>query len=182
MSDKEDFINYGDLIDDAMHVIVKRALEIVVSEGLPADHHFFISFLTHYPGVQISDLLKNKYPEEMTIVLQYQFQDLFVDDVGFGVTLSFDNIKENLVIPFAALSAFADPSVKFGLQFRHLMDELDDDMLVPDIDDMSDSLDLLDNVSGDLLSGSSDKSASGSKKGKADNNVIALDNFRKKPQ
>lgn len=113
-------INYGALIDKAMHYIVKEALQIVTESGLPGNHHFFISFLTHYPGVVISERLRKKYPEEMTIVLQYQFEELAVTENAFSVVLSFDNIKERIVIPFMALSAFADPSVKFGLQFRHL--------------------------------------------------------------
>lgn len=176
---QDEFINYGQLIDDAMHIIVKRALEIVVSEGLPGDHHFFISFLTDYPGVQISQALKQKYPEEMTIVLQYQFQDLYVDDNGFGVTLSFNNVNENLVIPFGALTAFADPSVKFGLQFRHMMEDVDDDMLVPDIDDIAEPMSLLDDMDDDIFA--TNPAASTNKDTKGDN-VIALDNFRKKPK
>lgn len=117
-----EYIDYGRLIDDAMHIIVKKALEFVCKNGLPGNHHFFISFLTNYPGVSISPNLKNKYPEEMTIVLQHQFENLIVEEKNFSVRLSFDNVKETIKIPFEALVAFADPGVKFGLQFRHLDD------------------------------------------------------------
>ncbi|MFN7038969.1 MAG: SspB family protein [Alphaproteobacteria bacterium] len=132
-------INYAALIDEAMHIIVKKSLQIAVGNRLPGDHHFFISFITDFPGVTISERLKKKYPKEMTIVLQFQFENLIVNDHEFSVILSFDNIKEEIVIPFMALTAFADPSVKFGLQFRHIdenpeinEDELDTKEIYPE--------------------------------------------------
>lgn len=115
-----DIIDYGKLVDDAMHIIVSKVLKIVQEKGLPGNHHFFISFVTKYPGVKISKTLLNKYPREMTIVLQYQFQDLTTDSKGFGVSLSFNGIKESIYIPYAAITTFADPSVQFGLQFREV--------------------------------------------------------------
>jgi uncharacterized protein len=115
----KDIIDYTALVDDAMHMIVKKSLEIFAGKESLGDHHFFISFVTKYPGVIISEKLHNKYPYEMTIVLQYQFESLIIKDDSFSVSLSFGNEEEKLVIPFAALTAFADPSVKFGLQFRH---------------------------------------------------------------
>ena len=124
---KKNIIDYSVLVDDAMHFIVKKSLEIFAKNNLDGDHHFFISFITKYPGVSISEKLHNKYPYEMTIVLQYQFEDLFINDNGFSVSLSFDNQQEKIVIPFAALTAFADPSVKFGLQFRHIDEEVQND-------------------------------------------------------
>jgi hypothetical protein len=87
---------------------------------MPGEHHFFISFLTKFPGVILSEKLKNRYPHEMTIVLQFQFEELIVEEKSFSVCLSFDNVKEKITIPFVAITAFADPSVKFGLQFRHV--------------------------------------------------------------
>lgn len=117
---KKNIIDYSALVDDAMHFIVKKSLEIFAKNNLDSDHHFFISFVTKYPGVSISEKLHNKYPYEMTIVLQYQFENLIINDTGFSVCLSFDNQQEKIVVPFAALTAFADPSVKFGLQFRHV--------------------------------------------------------------
>ncbi|MCD6035996.1 MAG: hypothetical protein K0R63_1737 [Rickettsiales bacterium] len=169
---QDDFINYGELIDDAMHIIVKRALEIVREQGLPGDHHFFISFLTHYPGVQMSRSLKDKYPEEMTIVLQYQFENLIVTDEGFGITLSFDNIKERLEVPFAALTAFADPSVKFGLQFRHIEEDEAEGEEIP-------VAEVRDFVSPDAGAVVGSQAHTG-KKPSAGDNIIALDAFRKK--
>lgn len=118
MSTKE-VIDYGLLIDEAMQAIVKKALLIVEKQGLPNEHHFYITFDTEYEGVMIPDTLHKRYPEEMTIVLQHQFWDLEVEEDRFSVVLSFDNVRHSLVVPFSALTAFADPSVKFGLQFRH---------------------------------------------------------------
>lgn len=109
-----------------MHIIVKRALGHIKNGALPGKHHFFISFLTVHPDVKLPKHLKEKYPDEMTIVLQHQFEELKIDDAGFSVVLSFDNIKEKIVIPFAALIAFADPSVKFGLQFSHISEKQGD--------------------------------------------------------
>ncbi len=113
-------IDYSVLVDDAMHFIVKKSLQLFAESDNHGEHHFFISFITKYPGVTISEKLHNKYPYEMTIVLQHQFENLEVNDDQFSVFLSFDNQKEKIIIPFAALTAFADPSVKFGLQFRHI--------------------------------------------------------------
>jgi hypothetical protein len=114
-----ELINYSDLVDEAMHGIVKKSLKIFSLTENIGDHHFFISFATHCPGVVLSEKLRSRYPEEMTVVLQYQFENLVVDNDKFAVTLSFDNVKERIEIPFKALTAFADPSVKFGLQFKH---------------------------------------------------------------
>lgn len=112
-------LDYSTMIDDAMRGVVRIALQKVLKHGLPSDHHFFISFNTNYTGTKISPQLHQRFPEEMTIVLQHQFWDLQVHDDYFSVMLSFNNIPEKLVIPYAALIAFADPSVKFGLQFHH---------------------------------------------------------------
>lgn len=117
---KSDSIDYGRLVDEAMHVIVFKVLKRVEEEGLPGDHHFFISFLTKHKGVKISSQLAYKYPNEMTVVLQHQYQDLKVDAKGFGITLSFNGRKDNLYIPYCAVTSFADPSVQFGLQFREI--------------------------------------------------------------
>lgn len=119
---KKSLIDYSELVDDAMHLIVKKSLQLFAESDLRGDHHFFISFITKYPGVIISDKLRQKYPYEMTIVLQHQFEDLIIEDDYFTVVLSFDNLPEKVVVPFASLTAFADPSVKFGLQFRHIDD------------------------------------------------------------
>lgn len=113
-----DTIDYPGLIDAAMRNVVREALLHVDKFGLPGDHHFFISFQTNYPGVSISPQLKSRYPDEITIVVQHQYWDLKITDKLFSIMLSFNNIPEKLVVPFDALTAFADPSIKFGLQFH----------------------------------------------------------------
>lgn len=111
-------IDYPGMIDTAMRHVVRDALHHVDKFGLPGEHHFFISFQTNYPGVSISPQLKARYPEEITIVVQHQYWDLKITDSQFSIMLSFNNIPEKLVVPFDALTAFADPSIKFGLQFH----------------------------------------------------------------
>ncbi len=110
--------NYPVLVDEAMRGVVRQVLRHANADGLPENHHFYISFNTQYPGVSISPQLRERYPEEMTIVIQHQFWDLEVHQAIFSIMLSFNNIPEKLVIPFDALTAFADPSVRFGLQFH----------------------------------------------------------------
>jgi hypothetical protein len=113
----KDQIHYPILIDHAMRGVVRDVLRRVQSTGLPGDHHFYISYSTLHPGVKMSEQLRAKYPKEITIVIQHQFWDFKVDDMQFHVTLSFGGAPEKLTIPFAALTGFADPSIKFGLQF-----------------------------------------------------------------
>ena len=113
----KDYFRYDLKVQDALRGLVRDILIEVAEEGLPGEHHFFISFSTTAPGVQISDRFREQYPEEMTIVLQHQFWGLKIDQDGFEVELSFDNISEKLEIPFAALTGFMDPSTQFGLQF-----------------------------------------------------------------
>jgi hypothetical protein len=106
------------MVEDALRGVVRAALEHTIEHGLSGDHHFYLTFRTQAPGVVMPDFLRERYPEEITIVLQHQFWDLTVDDEAFGVSLSFDNQLAELSVPLAALSAFVDPSVKFGLQFN----------------------------------------------------------------
>ncbi|OYX88984.1 MAG: Stringent starvation protein B [Azorhizobium sp. 32-67-21] len=113
-----DQIRYDLLAQDALRGVVRRVLTDVARDGLPGEHHFFIAFDTRVPGVRLSTRMREKYPEEMTIVLQHQFWDLLVTDYGFEVGLSFGGVPERLLVPFAALKGFFDPSVKFGLQFE----------------------------------------------------------------
>lgn len=110
-------IDYAKLQQEAMRGVVRAVLQRIVKTGLPGEHHFYISFLTQAPGVILSKRLKEKYPTEMTIVLQHRFWDLIVSDDRFEVKLTFDGIPERLVVPFAALKVFIDPSVRYGLQF-----------------------------------------------------------------
>ena len=118
-----DLIRYDLLVQDALRAVVRRVLTDVVRDGLPGDHHLYISFDTRAPGVRVSTRLKEKYPEEMTIVLQHQFWDLLVTEPFFEVGLSFNGIPERLHVPFDALKGFFDPSVKFGLQFEPTAEE-----------------------------------------------------------
>jgi hypothetical protein len=111
-------IDYDLLQQDAMRGIVRAALRITAETGeLPGDHHFYISFMTQAPGVILSKRLREKYPQEMTIVLQHRFWDLIVTDQRFEVKLTFDGIPERLVVPYTAIKVFMDPSIRFGLQF-----------------------------------------------------------------
>lgn len=111
-------IHYSEMIDVAMRGVVRDVLKNVQKRGLPGEHHFFLTFRTDHPGTRISDTLKNRYPREMTIVLQHQFWDFRVEEDRFFATLSFGGVPEKLEIPFVALTGFADPSVKFGLQLQ----------------------------------------------------------------
>ncbi len=112
-------IDYEALAQDAMRGVIRAVLTRVAKDSaLPGDHHFYISFDTQAPGVSLSKRLKEKYPHEMTIVLQHRFWDLSVTDERFEVKLTFDGIPERLVVPFAAIKVFFDPSVRYGLQFE----------------------------------------------------------------
>jgi hypothetical protein len=113
----EDLYAYDEMVETALKGVVREALQRAARHGLRGGHHFYITFRTGAPGVTIPAYLRAKYPHEMTIVLQHQFWDLDVGEQGFAVTLSFQSRMERLSIPFAAVTAFADPSVQFGLQF-----------------------------------------------------------------
>ena len=114
----QDLFDYPTMVETALRGVVREVLLRTAREGLRGDHHFYLSFRTDLPGAALPDSLRAKYPEEMTIVLQHQFRGLEVRDQEFTVTLSFQGRPEQLTIPFAAVTSFADPSVKFGLQFE----------------------------------------------------------------
>lgn len=164
MTDEDDVLRYDKMVESALRGVVKRSIEDVIKHGLPGDHHFYITFMTDYPGVEIPDYLRDRYPGEMTIVLQYQFSDLTVNDERLTVTLSFNNVPERLVVPLSAVSIFADPSVNFALQFQPMDEELDEFNLPLDDDDGN---------------GDDDGSGGGKKSGKK-GEVVSLDQFRKK--
>ena len=155
----EDLLRYDLMIEAALRAVVRQTLEKVIKNGLPGEHHFYITFLTDHPGVEIPAHLKEQYPHEMTIVLQYQFFGLRVNDDGFSVMLSFNNIRERLAIPFAAITTFADPSVNFALQFQSADDEGDEE--------------------GDTAGQTKDGETTPPKEEKR-GEVISLDSFRKK--
>ena len=120
----QDQIRYDILAQEALRGVMRKVLSEVARAGLPGNHHFFITFLTKFPGVRISSRLREKYPEQMTIVLQYQYWDLTVTDSGFSVGLSFSDIPEKLEIPYAAVRGFYDPSVNFELEFDVRMEDI----------------------------------------------------------
>jgi len=119
-------IDYGNLMHDAMRRLIRQVLADVADHGLPGAHHFFISFDTGHPDVEIADWLSDRFPDDMTIVIQHWFDKLKVDDEGFAITLNFGNTPEPMYIPYDAIRTFVDPSVEFGLRFES-QDETDDD-------------------------------------------------------
>lgn len=158
----EDQLHYPVLIDHAMRGVVRDVLRRVQSTGLPGNHHFYISYSTLHPGVKMSEQLRMKYPKEITIVIQHQFWDFKVEDNQFHVTLSFGGTPEKLVVPFAALTAFADPSIKFGLQFKPAAIFEADMMEIEDIGEFEKNI-----------------SPTAADEGSGDK-IISLDSFRKK--
>ena len=164
-------LRYDEMVENALRGVVSQALRHVLEYGLHGDHHFYITFHTDFPGVRIPKRLKERYPEEITIVLQHQFWDLLVGEEHFEVTLSFDKKSELLVVPFAAISAFADPSVKFGLQFA--VEEIEED------EDSAEALRLAvdDAVADSELEDEAKNDSAPAHTGSAE--VITLDAFRK---
>ncbi|MCZ8376859.1 MAG: ClpXP protease specificity-enhancing factor SspB [Beijerinckiaceae bacterium] len=116
-SPSEDLIRYDVMVQEALLGVVRKVLQDAAKSGLPGEHHFYITFRSQAPGVRLSTRLREKYPEEMTIVLQHQFWDLIVGDHNFEVGLSFGGVPERLLVPYEALTGFYDPSVQFGLKF-----------------------------------------------------------------
>lgn len=123
---QNDIINYEELVQTAIRKVMRNVLADVAKNGLPGKHHFYIDFMTNYPGVQIPEFLREDYPEDMTIVLQHEYWDLEVHDNFFSVTLSFDNADERIVVPFDAVIKFVDPSVNFGLEFTPSLDSYEE--------------------------------------------------------
>lgn len=157
MSDM-DKIDYDHLVEDALRAVPKKVLKKAEKSGLPGEHYFYITFKTQHPDVVLPDHLRATHPEEMTIVIQYQFRDLEVDKRCFSVTLSFNNIEQRLTVPFESIISFADPHAKFGLQFT-----------APNVDALSTASDLPSSIDEDEDNEPAEE-----------NNVVALDAFRKK--
>ncbi len=155
----EDYFKYSLRAQNALRQVVRDVLQETAKNGLPGEHHFYLSFVTTAPGVVLSDALKNQHPDEMTIVLQNQYEDLNVLDDHFTVRLSFNHKPETLIIPFEALSRFYDPAVSFGLIFDDfegddeeetdflsaedgetisMLDELREDMFMMDMNNQND--------------------------------------------
>jgi len=119
----KDLLRYDKMVEAALRGVVREALARTAAKGLPGAHHFYITFRTGFPGLALPDYLSRQYPNEMTVVLEHQFWDLEVSEDRFAVTLSFQNKPERLVIPFEAITAFADPAFKFGLQSQATLGE-----------------------------------------------------------
>ena len=123
-----DTLDYGSLMHRAMRGLIFDVLEQVRDHGLPGNHHFFITFDTTHPDVQLADWLKDRYPAEMTVVIQHWFDNLVVREDGFSITLNFGDQPEPIHIPFDAIQTFVDPSVELGLRFENQdMDEIEED-------------------------------------------------------
>jgi uncharacterized protein len=113
-----DPLDYARLVREALRDVPRQALRLAASEGLPGEHHFYLTFKTSHPGVAISPALHARHPHEMTVVLQFEYRDLAVGEDAFSVTLRFGGVPERLHVPFAALVAFADPAAQFGVRFE----------------------------------------------------------------
>ncbi len=156
-------INYPKLVDQAMRDIAKKVLNNLTTQGIKGEHYFMISFITSNKNVRLSSRLKERYPNEMTIVLQHQFEDLTIDEEKIGVRLSFDGIKEIVEVPFDAFTSFVDPSANFALQFNpEFIDKDERDNII--------NIDNIPKISYSKKENSKHK----------DSKILVLDNFRKK--
>lgn len=171
----EQYFHYDEMVQKALLGVVRNVLEETVIHGLPGDHHFYIAFHTEHPGVNIPNHLRERYKDEMTIVLQNQFWDLKVEDTYFEVGLSFNGKPALLSIPFDAVTGFLDPSVEFGLQFQR-QEILDEDETGDDANTDNDGSD----PETDGPDGDGTPPSSGTPDGDDEANVVTLDAFRKK--
>ncbi len=158
---KDDYLDYDLIVEEALRSVVRKSLEIVMSNGLQSDHHFFISFSSKYPGVTVPPELSKNNDDEIKIILQHQFWDLKPEKEKFSVTLSFNGKKRKIVVPYNSIFSFSDPSVGFGLQFKNNF--------------MIDDLNI---VNKDEIEKNVNKKKVMSKKNDAE--IISLDSFRSK--
>lgn len=170
MQEENDPLKYDVWIEDALRTVIQRTLSYIAANGLPGDHHFYITFRTSDEKVEIPDYLRAEHPEEMTIVLQYQYDALDVDDHAIYTTLRFNGKPESMVIPLSSIVSFADPSVNFGLQLK--MANLDEDDLEYELE-----MELEEDESALESTPSSNEDG---EKTPTTGEVIALDAFRKK--
>jgi uncharacterized protein len=171
----EETLRYDKMVEDALRGVVRDALTQTVSHGLYGDHHFYITFRTRHPGTRVPDYMVARHPDEMTIVLQHQFWGLEVNPDWFQVTLSFSGVSERLIIPFAAVTGFADPSAKFGLQFQAIGEDEDGD---EDGENPVESFPAAASAPGSARESAPDEADAPQAGG--DGNVVTLDAFRKK--
>ena len=156
---EEGQIDYQQIAREALRDVVRRVLARTAAEGLPGEHHFYLTFDTHHPGVELSESIRNVYPNEMTIVLQHQFWDLEVDEESFAVTLRFGGAKQRVSVPFAALKTFVDPAAEFGLNLELVDEQVEEDPQTKDT--VATEQEKLDTSGG--------------------GDVVSIDRFRKKP-
>lgn len=174
----DDELRYDRMVESALRGVVREALASAAEKGLPGDHHFYLTFVTNHRGVAIPEYLRQKYPQEMTIVLQHQFFGLEVCEDRFSVSLSFSSKTERLVIPLAAISTFADPSVNFALQFQSAKEAAEAEAAEDGTAD-EDSAESVQDDTGNVVQGPTGKGpseatpADGAK-------IVTLDAFRKK--
>ncbi len=169
-----DHIRYDLLAQDALRGLVRKVLTDAAKSGLPGEHHFSISFRTDAEDVKMSPRLREQFPQEMTVILQYQFWDLKVTDTGFEVGLSFGGVPEKLGVPFTAIKSFFDPSVQFGLQFE----TIEADVIAP-LEAGQPPVDIR-SATPENAAPADQKAAEGSAADKPSGEVVRLDRFRKK--
>ena len=157
-----DTLDYGSLMHRAMRGLIFNVLEQVRDHGLPGNHHFFITFDTTHPDVQFADWLKDRYPAEMTVVIQHWFENLVVREDGFSITLNFGDQPEPIAIPFDAIQTFVDPSVEFGLRFEN-----------QDVDEIEEESDA------DETEPSADATETSDEEPRQEAEVVSLDQFRR---
>ena len=181
-----DHIRYDILAQDALRGVIRKVLSEVAATGsLPGDHHFYITFLTNAPGVRISSYLKERYSEQMTIVIQHQFWDLKVTENHFEIGLSFSDKPEKLHIPFAAIRGFFDPSVNFELEFETMVADNEDEPQLTSQDLVEDEVhgepeDVLADLTHELAESADETETEKQTDGGSGADVVSLDSFRKK--
>lgn len=163
-------IDYGKLMHRAMRSLIQDVLGQVSESGLPGQHHFFITFDTTHPEVAIADWLRDRYPEEMTVVIQHWFDNLDVTDDGFSVTLNFGDNPEPLYIPYDAIYTFVDPSVEFGLRFENASDAEEDEEFLSEVEPVGEE---------DPFEAPLAEDVEEDEEEQQDAEVVSLDSFRK---
>lgn len=183
----EDLIRYDVLTQEALRDVIRKVLQEVSVAGLPGEHHFFITFRTDHPGVRLSTRMRERYPEEMTIVIQHSFWDLKITESHFEIDLSFDDILERLRIPFASLKGFFDPHVKFGVQFdaeylEAANGEVEDDQEIvsSNPDNLPQPAQKRELATADDASSESNSRDDSSEANEGSAEIVSLDKFRKK--
>jgi hypothetical protein len=166
-------IDYGNLMHEAMRGLIRKVLLDVADNGLPGSHHFFITFDTSHPDAELADWLSDRYPGEMTVVMQHWYDKLDVGTDGFAVTLNFGDAPEPLYVPYGALKTFVDPSVEFGLRFETQGEEDEADGTLPKPQE------LLPRPPVSKIAAKSEQDEDDAKKVAKDADIVSLDSFRK---